>query len=456
MVPKSVDFFASGTGICGKVDYLTKKVKAFFRVMFQNKEKIVSAIELGTSKIAVLIGRFDQTEPDSLEVIGFGEAPSKGSVVKGEIVDMDAAFETLSFVLDEADKKSGHRLLDSCFTVIPVTGCGITIYHGVGSAPVRGENGIVTNEDCANADDNASILQLPGENRIISSFESYFTLDEGTPIRNPLGHTASRLFSHCLIVTGNANRLQNFNEIVMDSGVEVNARCFFSPSAEDRAILNEDECEHGVLMVDVGAGVTEFWVEFRSGVIGGGMFPIGFDHVLNDLSLGLKLPIQTLRNMAESGQLNQLFLERPAFWEVPRELGRIRKIPFSSMEMIVDARLQELFAMIHEQLEKEKLLSQLSAGGVLTGGGALFCRTQEIMHDCFDFSVRCGKPQNIAGAATGLDSPRYSLLWGSLKLAEFYARGGMNEDQKVLPNVLQWTTGGLKRIFSDIFEAFKV
>ena len=87
--------------------------------MFHNRN-IVSAVEMGTSKFCVLVGEID--ENGRLDVIGRGEAPSAGSVVKGEIVDMEKAGDQLAKALDEADRASSRALALSHLMMVVVTG----------------------------------------------------------------------------------------------------------------------------------------------------------------------------------------------------------------------------------------------------------------------------------------------------------------------------------------------
>ena len=86
------------------------------------QHNIITAVELGTSKICVLIGEYQGEE---LNVIGFAEAQCNDIISKGEIISMDAVQEKLVEVLEAADKDSGNELNDSSMIVMSVTGCDI-------------------------------------------------------------------------------------------------------------------------------------------------------------------------------------------------------------------------------------------------------------------------------------------------------------------------------------------
>ena len=75
--------------------------------MFHSRD-IVTAIEIGTSKINVLVGEAGTV--GRVSVIGRGTAPSAGSVVKGEIEDMELAFEQLGTAIEDAANASDGML----------------------------------------------------------------------------------------------------------------------------------------------------------------------------------------------------------------------------------------------------------------------------------------------------------------------------------------------------------
>ncbi len=385
--------------------------------MFQSRD-IITAIEIGTSKINVLVG---EAGPEGrVNIVGRGSAPSAGSVIKGEIEDMDLAFEQLSLAIADAESASEGVLNSTRVVVIAVTGCRMEAFQGIGSVVVRNEQRRVTNKERLEAHENARVLHLATGREIINSSESYFTIDERR-IRNPLNQTASKLDAYVHVVHADAARLENFRSIVRDSGFEEAAlEVVFSPLAADFGILSDEEREHGVLLVDLGAGTTEFVVEYNAGVQASGVLQVGFEHICNDLSLGLDLHIDVCRKLFDEKTLSRAIQERREYMEFPSSTGRTRRIPLASFEAIIDARLREIFEIIRAMAAAQGAPTSLDAGGVLTGGGALFERTAPVFREVFDMSCRIGQPFEAGGALTGLDTPRCSTIWGALKIAGYY------------------------------------
>jgi cell division protein FtsA len=190
----------------------------------------------------------------------------------------------------------------------------------------------------------------------------------------------------------------------------------FSGIADAYGVLSDSEKKNGTLLVNLGAGTTEYVVMNNYGYKAAGVLPIGMDHVINDLSLGLKLTLPLCRQLLESGKLEQILNNNEHFWEY--ELNRTtNKIPTSAIEAIVNARLQEIFDIIKIELLKKNCHLDLAMGGVLIGGGALLSRSHEIFSNTFNFRSRTGIAIGMTGNIGNLSTPRYVTTYGLLKLA---------------------------------------
>lgn len=390
--------------------------------MLKSSRNIISAIELGTSKICVLIGNSNPN--GQLEVIGHGEVPTEGSIVKGEIINMEQAYEQLNAAIEEADRSAGRVLTHNNISVLNVTGCNIDSVHSVGTTIIRTPDQKITENEMLEAGESAKIHNMPPESVELHTAVSYYVLDDARRLRNPEGQIANKLDAHIQITRGNANRIENFKRLVVDTGFDENAILpIFSGTCSDMGILSKDEKERGVLLVDFGAGTTEYMVEYREGMITGGVFPIGFNHLLNDLSIGLELPFDYCQKMAAGGKLEALLNSEDArFFDYPNQRGNVRKIPVSSFETIIEFRLRELFGLIADEIKKEDILQNLDAGCVITGGGALLSMSQNILQETFQCASRVGQPHDVIGASGEISSPRYSMIYGALKIADYQNR----------------------------------
>ncbi|MBU8901626.1 MAG: cell division protein FtsA [Victivallales bacterium] len=382
--------------------------------MFQ-QNNIITAIEIGTSKICVLIG--ETSAEEKLAVIGFGEYPSNNSVVKGEIVDMDTALEQLTKAINQADESSNRAINDSNIIAISITGSNILSYQGSAAIFVNSEDHRIGEEEITAAVKNAQSNNIPYDRTLINSFDSYFLIDGNKRVRNPIDMIAHKLEVFIHAVHGKTNQIENFYSLIRDAGFDDDPIPVFSGIASAYGVLSDEEKENGALLLDIGAGTCEYLAIFNMGILASGVLPIGFEHVANDLSLGLDLHVSDCRKLLKEGTIVEHIQQRKAFIEIRTSPGSLRKIPLTSFEKIIDLRLRETFQIIHEKLASQNILRNLGSGGIITGGGAQFSRCPELFSEVFPLPVRIGKPFTTNGMMVGIENPRYSTLWGTLKYA---------------------------------------
>ena len=373
------------------------------------QHNIITALEIGTSKVCVLIGEYTD---DELNIIGKGEVPSAGAVVKGEIVAMDLMIEKLIDAMELADQQSGHELNNSTMYVVSVTGCDITSMLSEGTAFVQNEERRISENEICEAVNNAKVHTLNVDRRLVNSFDAYYMLDGVRRSSQPLNQRANVLKAYSHIIHGNSNRLASFSTILLDAGLDYAPEMIFSPIADMFGLLSDDELENGTLLIDFGAGSTEYAAVYNSGVLASGVIGIGFEHVANDLAIGLNLPINYCRKLLTEGLLEKYTRENAQFIECRTNSGSLRKIPVESFNRITDARIRELFELIRNNMCKESFWNNLAAGCVLTGGGAKFFQTKTIFNQVCDLPSRIGKPFN---AGSELNDPAYSTVYGALR-----------------------------------------
>lgn len=379
--------------------------------MFSN-QNIVCAVEFGTSKISVLIGEL--TAKNKVELIGSGAVASGNAVVKGEISDMKRAVEVLRKAFDIAEKKADCNLADCRVITVAVTGGGITSHQETARITVNTPNGIVTENEKRTVTEAARNLALTNGREIINLCPSSFTLDQRRVIE-PCGQSGKYLEADVHVVSANSRRLNPFVQALHEAGFEdVSIEPVFSILAGVSGAVDDNEQENGFILLDIGAGTTEYLLNIDGGVRESGVIRVGMEHAANDLAIGLDLPIDTCRNFFSAGILANAIRDHQEFIEIPR--GRYtRKIPVSSCETIVELRLRELIDMIRRKISDKHNLNTLGAGGLLTGGGALYAPVKDIFTSVFDIPCRTVMPLNPKYKS--LADPRFSVIWGALQIA---------------------------------------
>lgn len=413
--------------------------------MFSSSD-IVCAVELGTSKISILIG--EVSADGAVDIIGRGCVPSQG-IIKGEITDVKSAEAALNRALEEAENSCGELANCKLVTVL-VTGCGIDSQSGIGSTVIKNAQRTVTMNEIIEAEENAEIINLVPEREVINKSTSFYLLDNRR-VSNPENMPGSRLDAHVHLVHGISLRIRNFTDLVRSCGFEnTDMEIIFAPLASSYGIVTRSERENGILLVDFGMGCTDYAVEFNDGTTGSGVLQIGFDHIANDLAIGLDLPIDTCRRLLESGELFKAREENRETIDFPSSINGLRRIPLTSFEIIIEMRLRETFEIVRAKLEAAKVPLNFGSGVIATGGGSRYHRTPEILGEVFNTHCQVRFPADLRGALTGLDDPRFSASWGALKYAAVCLRRSSGGSDNALDKIVN----GINRLFDNSRTGF--
>ncbi len=371
---------------------------------------IITAVDIGTSKIRVLIGEAD-TQSDNINIIGYSEKSSDG-VIKGEISDMIKVSAILNEAVKDAEDISDY-IINPEALYIGITGNHIISKEGSGTVIIDSDDHIITNVHVNEALKSAKGLLTPSDSVIINTIDGHFVTDGAHHVSNPTGQTASKLEAYSHIIYANNNRLENFQNALKDIGFDTSIPVF-SGLASSLAVLTSDDFEHGTLTINMGAGTTEY-VLFNNYIAKeSGILTIGCDHLVNDLYLGLDIGLSAARDIIINNIANYRKSDGHSTIELKGTL-KTRQIPITTVEKIIEMRLNETFEIIYNNLKKRKLNSLLNNGIVLCGGAANIPGIADIISSIFDTPVRIGTPIDISGPDILLNSPGALTALGLLR-----------------------------------------
>ncbi len=376
---------------------------------------IATAVEIGTSQVSILVGEVTE---DSVTIIGRGSAPSGEAMRKGEIRDMELISKAFEQAMAQADESSGGAVLRSTLVTQVISGGGVICTTGVGTASVRNEAGIVGEAEMNEARSNAQVIDITPGWQIINSDDISWRLD-GRPVGHPLNQRGRKLEVRVLIILAPSVQVANFSDLIRNSELmNANLCTAYAPICAKEGTLTAKEADDGAILIDLGAGCTDFLVARDGGMLEAGTLQIGFDHVANDLAIGLRLPFGVCRKLLESGAVKTALEQESPALVIQLPKGGTREIPMSQFEAIINPRLQEIFDQVRKHIHTQGTLFS----GVLTGGGALHPGAVTLFSKTFNLPCRVGTVADATGSITGLDSPRCTAVWGALKIAAYYYR----------------------------------
>jgi cell division protein FtsA len=395
----------------------------------------ITGIDIGSGEIKILVAQRKKKE-EKLEVLAGVKEGSSG-VRKGIVINPEEVSRIIKICLGGANK-SLERKIDSAYVNIGGNHIFSAFSHGLVS--VSRADRKISKEDIDRVIQAAQTISLSSNKEILEVFPREFIVDGDRGIREPLGTEGVRLEVEALILGGFSPYLKNLTKTVLNSGIHIDD-LIISPLASSRAVLTPREKELGVAMVDIGAGTTSLAVFEENNLIHTTIFPIGSSHITNDIAIGFKTDIDTAERIKiYFGSCILRGREKKSRSVHPlKNKIKLEYLTFSRKALIkiIEARVSEIFGEVNKELKKIFRKELLSAGIVLTGGGAKVPRIVELSKKELKLPTRIGCPR---GFSPSQQDPSLSTVCGLVLLgADLETEGGSS--------VLKGISSRLKKFF---------
>jgi cell division protein FtsA len=371
-----------------------------------SRPTFIGAVEIGTSKITVLVGEYTGRE---LAIIGRGECASRG-VIKGTVVDYKAASDCTHSALQQAEREAGEAI-DVVF--LAQSGGHLEGFYNEAAVNVKAADNMIEAADIRTVGDLAKAKELPAGRMVVHHIRRPYRVDGRLVPSSPEGLVGQRLEVGYWTVHGQEQRLADNLHVIRGFNLEVRELVLASLAA-GHMVTTAEERQHGVLVLDIGAGTTDY-VLYRDGAPHTtGVLPVGGTHLTNDLSLGLRLTeSQAEKLKLRFGRAN-LFTKDKAHkvWLDGNFAIGDRQFAQQTIEQITAARAWELLEVVKKKLGNAFTPETCAAGVVLTGGTAKLAGIGEIASKVF------GVPAHLGEAPTwvseNLRDPGYHTALGLL------------------------------------------
>ncbi len=376
-------------------------------------EQIIVGLEIGTSKVCAVVG--EMRSDGTIKILGVGEAPSRG-VRKGEIVDFETAGKCVREALVDAEEKS-DVMIGSVY--LGVTGAHITSFNNRGAVHIPEEREEIDDQDFEDVQANAREVSIPAQNMFLHTILQHYYVDGQDGILNPIGMLGRKLEADFHIIHGIGNRIKNSVRCVKELDIEV-LDVVFNPLAAAQVVLDQNQKNLGALVIDMGGGTTEYLVYVDGAVKASGCIAIGGDHITNDLSLGLRIPMARAEKLKLDDGSVILGESTPGEMVVLRdETGFVGKeVEREMLNTIIHMRVRETFDLLRRELEPLNLLPYLGAGVLLTGGCSLLKGIDLLAEDIFGIPVHLTHAQTMSGLTSAFENPQLSTGIGLIKYAQ--------------------------------------
>jgi len=353
----------------------------------KKREQYVAAIDIGTTKIVSIVGK--QNDNGKIEILGLSKAPSNG-VKRGVVLNIEETVGAIGKTVEDVQQRSGIAFTD---VFVGIAGQHIKSMKSRGYINRDSCDDEITKDDVFNLTQDMHKIPIEIGEEIIHVIPQNFIVDSETGIKNPIGMCGSRLEANFHIVIGQVASAKNIEKCVRKSGLSVKD-LILEPLASSDAVLSEDEKEAGVVLVDIGGGTTDVAVYYDNIIRHTAVIPFGGNVVTKDIKEGCSI----LQRYAEQlkiqygSALGDIAPEDKVV-SVPGITGREPKeISFKSLAYIIQSRMEEIIDAVNFEIQASGYADKLSAGVVLTGGGAMLKHLPQLVKFKTAMDVRIGLP----------------------------------------------------------------
>ncbi len=372
---------------------------------------LLTAIDVGTTKICTLIA--EMTSETDFEIIGVGIEPARG-MRKGVVVNVDEAGAAIRESVAKAEKTSGLEIGQA---MVSLAGSHIASVNSHGVVGISGQRGI-DQEDIDRALDAAQAIAIPHNREVLHVIPRGFTVDGQEGVRSPLGMHGFRLEVEAHIVTAATTSVQNLTKCVESAGVQVESYVL-NPLASAEIALTDTEREMGVVVCDIGGGTTDLAIYIEGNVWHTMVLSVGGNHITSDVAHGLRLPADMAEKIKiEHGSArprdvepSDHFMVKPFGEEKPLQVTK------SDLAMIIEARVEEMFNLVLQEIKRSGYDGLLPAGIVLTGGTALLPGLRSVASEVLTLPARVAEPTDLRGLVDTIRGPQFATSVGLLKWA---------------------------------------
>jgi cell division protein FtsA len=412
----------------------------------QESSRYAVGLDIGTTYVRAVVGHVDGPDVKPT-IIGVGVEPNNG-MRKGTVVNLVNTAQAIDKALEAAERMSGHQINDA---TVSVNGSHVV---GMSSKGVIAVGHEITDVDLDRVEEAATVVQLPANREILEVTPRSYQLDGQENIKDPIGMTGVRLEVDAHVITALGPHLKNLARACEMTETHVNQR-ILSGLAAARAVVTPQQMENGVVLVDIGGTTTNIIVFEEGDLQHVAVLPVGSVNITNDLAIGLKTDL----DVAEKVKIDHAVAVPTAHKNTSKKaVVKVDKIAhefdIEDIDMIVDARLEEIFELVQKELKSIGRASKLPGGVVIAGGGALLPGIDEFAKQALQLSARVGKPTGYGGVADQIESPAFASAVG-LMLSDLQAavnahpqNGKHGDGQGKVSDIVGNVTGKLTGIFN--------
>jgi cell division protein FtsA len=381
--------------------------------MTKMRQNLITALDIGTSKICCFIASLD--EQQNIKVHGVGHHAAHG-VKSGSIVDMEETVKSISNAVHDAEQLANETIKD---VIVNISGGRPTSKMIEAEFPIHGRE--IDENDIKHVLEVGRSQPDSNDRTLIHSIPIDYSIDGSGGIKDPCGMFGQSLQANIHAITSSASSIRNLATCISRGHLDISA-AVLSSYASGLACLAEDEMELGVTIIDLGAGTTKVAIFSEGNLIFSDSLMVGGNHITNDIARGLGTPVnhaerlKTLHGHALAASFDEnVVLDVPQIGE--DQYSTTGPISKSILVGIIQPRIEETFELVRKKLEASGFDKASGRHVVLTGGGSQMPGIRDLAAMILNKQVRLGRPNGFAGINHNETGPSFATASGLLLYA---------------------------------------
>jgi cell division protein FtsA len=401
----------------------------------KTQKKTIAALDIGTTKIAVVVAEKDNN--GQLRVIARGFEPSYG-VNRGTVFNIDKTAAAIRRAVDKAELHYGKRINE---VYVGIAGMHINSMQVQRRLNRNNYNG-VTAEELQYMKEDAARQPVNDGDCIIHVIPQEFFADdisEALTEEDVQGTSCKVLVGNYHIITASQQAIKNIADSIEQAGLKILGDPILEPLASAAATIEQKLCETGVAMVDIGGGTTDIAIYQGKVLRHTAVIPMAGNLITKDIERLFQIMPETANRLKE--QYGSA-IDNTANYEeiiIPANYG-MREVKVASTDLagVIRARAEQIFDAVNSELEVSRFKNKLLSGIVITGGGANLksinnlCEHQTSLHTSLGSSVTHFSPINDEELMKEMANPVYSTVIGLALLGFSYQEE--IEEEEIVPN----------------------
>ena len=366
----------------------------------ENKSYIV-AVDVGSSEVVVAVG--SPNEGGVLEILTVVSEPTDG-VSAGLVDNSKSVGQALRRARERAEQEARIAITDA---YVGISGKFVRCARYTDHVFVEDVENCISQRDVNALMERMRNVKAADGEVIMDLFPLSYKGDAGTEMRNPVGCYSKQLSSTYNFILCEHMAKDRLRRVFLDAGIKIRGM-FANAAVMADSVVSTDDKEEGVAVVDIGGGVTDVAVYYGGALRYIASIPIGGSAVNADIR-AYGIPEKQVEKLKKRYGTAVADLTPDDIIQVRNSSRSLKSILRLNLAAVIEARMTDIAEYVWNEIRDAGFGKKLSAGIVLTGGGAglknideLFRRVtgQEVRVACAEMGVATESLEKVSSPAS--------------------------------------------------------